>query len=56
MAKACIKPHQWLLMNMGAKTYVMCAVCAERFAFTAEFNGAIYKGKVPARYDQTGNL
>lgn len=51
MAKCEKNAHKWVLMNAGSKTFVTCALCQDRFPFTAEFNGAPYKGKLPTKYE-----
>ena len=47
---ACERGHQWILQNMGNKTWVVCHGCSKRFQFTQEFNGAAYNGPVPEKY------
>ena len=42
--------HKWILMNAGAKTYVMCQQCSTRFPFTSDLNGAPYTVPVPEKY------
>jgi hypothetical protein len=42
--------HIWVLMAVGAKVWVVCSTCSERFLFTTEGNGTPYWGKVPEKY------
>jgi len=53
MAKCVDNKHKWILMNAGAKTYVMCIPCGARFPFTSEYNGTTYSGPVPDKYRKT---
>jgi len=48
MAKTC--KHNWVLRTMGAKTYVTCANCSDRFPVDQSADGSPYKGPVPERY------
>jgi hypothetical protein len=50
MAKCVNNRHKWVLMNLGASTWVTCTHCPAKFAFSPEFNGAEYRGEVPEKY------